>query len=241
MDKLANADTVESLKESILKLAKQTVEVENDHVKAGAAELFNHYEQNLKTQISEGEDTLDAYLESLDPQDKHDYQAELSTILGSSLKLGSKEIQTLQEDPRSLKKPLTEALRSSLTLNVARRLLMTLERRFGEKWALKPADLANLPFSELRAQLNDQIQSSLNRRIERLFGETQEVARDLDSNQELMEEALEDDEALLKVLQLTTQGKHIGFDERTHQRELRPHSRLNYVFEIGRASCRERV
>ena len=233
MDKLADANTIESLKSSILEMAKQTVEVENDHVKSGAVELFKHFEQTLKTQIADGEDTLDAYLDSLDPEDKHDYQAELSTILGSSIKLGTKEIQTLQEDPRSLKKPLAEALRSSLTLNVARRLLTTLERRFGEKWALKPAELANLPYSELRAQLNDQITSSLNRRTERLFGENQEVARDLDSNQELMEEALEDDDALLKVLQLTTQGKHIGFDDRTHKREMRTHSRLNYVFSIA--------
>src|SRR5690606_18476864 len=105
--------------------------------------------------------------------------------------------QTLQEDPRSLKKPLTEILRSSLTLNVARRLIMTFERRFGEKWALKATDLANLPFSELRAQLNDQITSTLNRRTERLFGENQEVAKDLEANQDLLEEALEDDDALL--------------------------------------------
>jgi preprotein translocase subunit SecA len=241
MDKLADADSAETLKNSILKLAKQTVEVENEHIQAGAVELFDHQEQNLKTQIASSEDTLDAYLESLDPEEKHDYQSELSAILGSTVKLGPKEIQTLQEDPRSLKKPLTEILHSSLTLNVARRLLMTLERRFGEKWSLKPADLANLPFSELRAQLSEQISSSLSRRTERLFGENPEVARDLDSNQGLLEEALEDDDALLKLLQLTTQGKHIGFDERTHKREMRTHSRLNYVFviadEIGRQSA----
>lgn len=233
MDKLEDADKVETLTSGILTLAKQTVEVENQHVQSGAAELFSHFEQNLKTQIEAGEDTLDAYLESLDPEEKHDYQAELSSILGSSVKLGSKEIQILQEDPRSLKKPLTEILRSSLTLNVARRLIMTFERRFGEKWALKATDLANLPFSELRAQLNDQITSTLNRRTERLFGENLEVAKDLEANQDLLEEALEDDDALLKVLQLTTQGKHIGFDERTHKREMRTHSRLNYVFVIA--------
>ena len=233
MNKLTEEKSVETLKDSILKLAKQAVEVENQHIEAGATELFNHSEQNLKNQMTESEDTLDAYLESLDPEDKHDYQSELSAIIGSSVKLGAKEIQTLQEDPRSLKKPLTEVLHASLTLNIARRLLMTLERRFGEKWAIKPADLASLPFSELKAQLNEQIESSLNRRVEHLFGENQEVARDLDNNQELLEEALEEDDALLKVLQITTQGKHIGFDERTHKRELRTHSRLNYIFAIA--------
>lgn len=233
MDRLADADSTETLKNSIVKFAKQAVEIENQHVQSGAIDLFDHYEQNLKIQMAEGEDTLDAYLESLDPLDKHDYQSELSTLLGASIRLGTKEIQTLQDNPRSMKKPLTEALHTNLTLNVARRLLMTLERRFGENWALKPADLAALPFSELRAQLTEKIQSSLNRRMERLFGENREVARDLENNQDLLAEALEDDDALLKVLQISTQGKHIGFDERTHKRELRTHSRLNYIFAIA--------
>ncbi|MEL7627151.1 MAG: hypothetical protein AAGU15_09865 [Anaerolineaceae bacterium] len=233
MDKLEGSDTVEDLKNGILSLAKQAVEVENQHVSANAAELFDNSEQALKSQIAEREDTLDAYLDSLDPADKHDYQAELGAILGTSVKLGSNEIQILQENPLSMKKSLIEALHSSLTLNIARRLLMTLERRFGENWQIKPADLANLPFSELRALLNEQVQGSLNKRLERLFGENQEITRDLDSNQDLMEEALEDNDALLKLLQMTTQGRHIGFDERTHKRELRVHSRLNYLFAIA--------
>ncbi len=101
MDKLADANKVETLKSDILKLAKQTVEIENDHVQAGAAELFSHYEQNLKTQIEAGEDTLDAYLESLDPEERHDYQAELGTILGSSIKLGQRRSKPCRKIPQS--------------------------------------------------------------------------------------------------------------------------------------------
>ena len=200
MDKLDEANDVETLKNGILKLAKQAVEVENEHVKANAEELFDHSELTLKNQIAEREDTLDAYLDSLDPDDRHDYQAELGAIFGSSVKLGPKEMQMLQENPRSMQKTLVEGLRSSLTLNIARRLLLTLERRFAENWQIKPADLANLPYSELRAQLSEQVQGSLDRRIERLFGDNQEVARDLENNQDLMEEALEDSDALLKLL-----------------------------------------
>ena len=233
MDKLTDIADAGTLKDNILTLAKMAVEVENQHVQAGADSLLSRYEQDLKTRLAEAEDTLEAYLDSLDPQDRHDYQEELGAIFGSAVKLGAKEIQMLQEDPRAMKKPLTEALRTNLTLNIARRLLLTLERRFGESWQLKPTELAQLPYSELRAQLNEQVQASLKRRTERLFGENSEVARDLDNNQELLEEALEDDDALLNLLQLTTQGRHVGFDERSHKRELRTHSRLNYIFAVA--------
>ncbi len=65
----------------------------------------------------------------------------------------------------------------------------------------------------MKEQINEQIYNSQKRRMERLFGDGQEVRRDLDANQELLEEAVEDDDALLALLQLTTQGVRIGFDE----------------------------
>jgi preprotein translocase subunit SecA len=110
---------------------------------------------------------------------------------------------------------------------------MTFERRIGEKWQLKPTDLAVLPWDELKASINEQIQGSIKRREERLFGENEEIKRDLDANQELLQEALEDDDALLKLLQLTTQGKHVAFDERSHRKQLRTHNRLTYLFSMA--------
>ena len=233
MNKLADAGDAETLKTGIIRLAKQAVETENQHIRNGAQSLFDQYGQNLKNQLAEGEDTLEAYLESIDPEMGHDYQGELTTIIGAPIKLGAKEIQALQENPRGMQKQLAEELRYNQTLNAARRLLLTLERRFGEKWTIKPADLASLPYSELQAQLSEQVDASLEKRLERLFGENQEVARDLDNNQMLVEEALEDDDALLKLLQLSTRGTHIGFDELTHRRELRTHNRLTYVFSVA--------
>ena len=85
----------------------------------------------------------------------------------------------------------------------------------------------------MKEQINGQIYNSQKRRMERLFGDGQEVRRDLDANQELLEEAVEDDDALLALLQLTTQGVRIGFDEKSHRRQLRAHQRLNYLFSMA--------
>lgn len=233
MDKLADLGDASRLKEAVLKEAEKAVEAENAHIQRGANTLFNHFEQSLKNQLAEGEESIDAYLESLDPDEHHDYQQEIASMLGGSVRLTPREIQALQENPRGMKAQLKESLRSNLMVNIARRLLMTLERRVGEKWQLKPSDLSVLSWEELKDQFNGQIKASRERRIERLFGDGQEVKRDLDANPELLDAALEDDDALLALLQLTTQGKHIGFDERSHRRQLRTHSRLNYLFSMA--------
>ncbi len=233
IDKLADENDVEGMREAVLKEAERAVRLEDEHVQQGADTLFDHFEQSLKNQMAEREDTLDAYLESLDTGETHDYQQELSAIIGTPVRLSGREIQALQDDPHSLKASLKEALRAGLTLGIARRLLLTLERRVGEKWQLKPSDLAVLPWEALKAQINEQISNSQNRRKERLFGEGQEVRRDLEANQELLEEAVEDDDALLALLQLTTQGKRIGFDEKSHRMQLRTHQRLNYLFSMA--------
>ena len=233
MDKLTETEDPESLKNELLTLVKEAVRAENEHLQAGAETLYEHFEQSLKNQLEQGRETLEAYLDTLDPDDKHDYQAEIGAIIGTPVRLGSNEVQVLQENPKSMIKPLTDTLRTGITLNIARRLLMTFERRIGEKWQLKPTDLAVLPWDELKASINEQIQGSIKRREERLFGENEEIKRDLDANQELLQEALEDDDALLKLLQLTTQGKHVAFDERSHRKQLRTHNRLTYLFSMA--------
>ena len=233
IDKLADEDSKESLRAAVLKEAERAVTLENEHVQQGANTLFNHFEQSLKNQMAEREEMLDAYLDSLDPSESHDYQQELGSIIGNSIRLGARETQMLENDPQAMKAPLRDALRAGIMIGIARRLLLTLERRIGEKWQLKPSDLAVLPWDEMKEQINEQIYNSQKRRMERLFGDGQEVRRDLDANQELLEEAVEDDDALLALLQLTTQGVRIGFDEKSHRRQMRAHQRLNYLFSMA--------
>jgi preprotein translocase subunit SecA len=233
IDKLADEDSKEGLRAAVLKEAERAVTLENEHIQQGANTLFNHFEQSLKNQMAEKEEILDAYLDTLDPSEAHDYQQEIGSIIGNSIRLGTRETQMLEDDPQSMKAPFKDALRASIMLGIVRRLLLTLERRVGEKWQLKPSDLAVLPWGEMKEQINEQIYNSQTRRMERLFGDGREVERDLDANQELLEEALEDDDALLALLQLTTQGVRIGFDEKSHRRQLRAHQRLNYLFSMA--------
>jgi len=124
-------------------------------------------------------------------------------------------------------------LRTSVTLTTIRRILLTLEKRFGDNWGMKPIDLAQLPWAEVRQTINSQIAESLDRRVERLFGADGEVRRDLEANPELLQAALSDENARAQLVQVSTEGKRIAFDSRSHRKTFQTHMRLNYLFSMS--------
>jgi preprotein translocase subunit SecA len=63
-----------------------------------------------------------------------------------------------------------------------------------------------------------------------VLGEAGEISRDLEANQDLLTAALGDQESLMRVLMLLTQGRVITFDDRTHQRKTKGVIRLTYIF-----------
>jgi len=195
--------------------------------------LLDRTEQSLKAQLAERNDILDTYLDSLDPQDRHDLQNELSSILGIPMRLSASQQRALLEDPRGQKPWLQDSLRTNLTTLHLRRLLLTLERRFNESWPLKAADLASQPWKEIRSQVLEQIQGTMERRKQRLLGTDGDIARDLAANEEHLTAALTDENERLRLVQLTTQGVRITFDPKSHRRQLTTAPRLTYVFSMA--------
>ncbi len=187
----------------------------------------------MKTQLAERNEMLDAYLESFDPDEQHDLAAEIGEIVQTPVKMAPSQQRSLMEDPLSMKEPLKEALRTSVTLTTIRRILLTLEKRFGDNWGMKPIDLAQLPWAEVRQTINSQIAESLDRRVERLFGADGEVRRDLEANPELLQAALSDENARAQLVQVSTEGKRIAFDSRSHRKTFQTHMRLNYLFSMS--------
>jgi len=232
-DELEDIGELETLKERLLNLAREAVKQENAHILEGAEMLLARNQETIKNQIAERSEALDAFLETYDPESGQDAQAELSSLMGVQVRLAIAEQRTLRDDPMSMRQPLRDALRTGVTLNVLRRTLLTLEKRFGESWPFKAIDLAAQPWAETQSMLLNQAKDSLKYRYELLFGENGEVARDIESNGPLLEEALEDEEALYRVIQMTTIGKRVGFDPRSRQRQFRAHMRLNYIFSMA--------
>ena len=223
----------DELAEKLLAMAEQAIEAEDAHLLESVQTLLDKTEQSLKAQLAEYSDTLDAYLESFDPEDKHDLQAELSALVRAPMRIAPSQQKALLADPRGQKPWLQDELRTNLTQLQLRRLLLTLERRLGESWPLKAADLAPQPWKEIRAQVLAQIQGTMERRKQRLLGADGEIARDLAGNQEHLTLALTNPDERLRLLQLTTQGTRVTFDPKSHRRQLTPALRLTYVFSLA--------
>jgi len=143
----------QDLRQKLLDLAQQAHAAEKAHLLGSVNELLSKAEQALKTQSAERSDALDAYIDTFDPQQPHDLQTELSQIVQMPLRMTPAQQRAFIEDPYSQKETLREALRTGISLSLARRILLTLERRFNESWPIKAADLASLPWDEMSAQI----------------------------------------------------------------------------------------
>lgn len=226
------ADEAE-LTEIIMGLAKDAVEAEHVHLLTGMNALLDKSEQILKEQMAERSDALDTYLENFDSSEPHDLQAELTVLIQVQLRLAPAQQKTLMEDPLSMKAPLQNALKTGLTLNIVRRTLLTMERRFNETWPLKATDLATQPWPEIRRQILDQVNAMIERRSQRLLGPDGEIVRDLAANQDHLTLALDDEDERLRLLQLTTQGTRVTFDSKSHRRQLTSNLRMTYIFSMA--------
>ncbi len=233
LDNLGTPSDEDALIEKLVALAKDAVLSENEHIREGAALLFERSEQSMKTQLAERNEMLDAYLDSFDPSEQHDLAAEIGAIVQTPVRLSPAQQRSFMEDPMSMKAPLKEALRTGVMLTTIRRILLTLEKRFGDNWAMKPIDLAQLPWAEVRQKIDSQINDALEKRVDRLFGAEGEVRRDLEANPELLQAALTSEDARIQLVQLTTEGKRIAFDARSHRKTFQTQLRLNYLFSMS--------
>jgi preprotein translocase subunit SecA len=233
LDQLGDPADEADLTRRILALAEEAVAAEHTHLLGNVNTLLDKSEQTLKDQLAERGDSLDAYLQTFDPREPHDLQTEISSLLQVPVRLPQAQQKALLEDPQSMKAPLQNALKTGLMLTLTRRLLLTLERRFGESWPLKAAELATQPWPDVRKQILDQVNLMTERRAKRLLGPDGEIARDLAANAEHLTLALDDDIERMRLLQLTTQGTRVTFDAKSHRRQLTGTLRMTYIFSLA--------
>jgi preprotein translocase subunit SecA len=234
MSALGTPNSSDALKEKLLQMSREAVDSENFFLERSVADLLDKGDQTLKTQMAERGDALDAYLETFDPEQPHDLAAELTTIVQTPVRLTSAQQKDLFQNPMAMKPALRETLKAGLTLQLVRRALLTLERRFNEDWPIKATDLAIKPWAEVKTTILEQVRGTLQKRVERLFGAEGEVARDLEANKALLETSVTDEASRLKTLQLTTQGARVTFDPRSHKRVIKTSDRLNYLFSMAK-------
>ncbi len=236
MNHIGKTDSVQSLKSRMLALSADALNAWHDHLRYWAATLIKQSEMSYESQFAERTDMLDTYMDGLgyeDSQAKRDIGNDLSNLVRIPLRLSDDLIEAIAEGSGDAIDEIRNQIKSTLMQIFIRRLILTFERRLNENWNLKAAELMQATWEEVQSMLLNRLDDTLSRKAERILGESGEIAHDLNANQELMEAALDNPAALMRLLILMTRGQVITFDERTHRRKMKPTVRLTYVFQAA--------
>jgi preprotein translocase subunit SecA len=237
MDRLGSPDSMDDLRSGLLSLAEEGLESWHDHLRSWAEMLIQQSQTHLDLQLDEQLDILDAFVEGLSQSEDgrmRQVNQELSEILHVPLRLSDETVQGLTIGASEAVGEVWRQVRQTMMQIFVRRLILTFERRLNDNWNMKAADYVDLDWDEIREILMVKVDETLQRRADLLLGEKGEIARDLDNQTEMMESALDDPEAMMRLLILMTRGRVITFDDRTHRRKMKATTRLTYIFLAAR-------
>ncbi|MFW5714595.1 MAG: hypothetical protein ACOCYU_07975, partial [Brevefilum sp.] len=236
MDRVGAADSPETLAAALIDLSEDALSAWHDHLHNWAVELIQQSRMGFDSQLTERLDLLDTFIEGLgygQIDQARDISKELTDLVHIPLRLDQNLISGLEEGSFEAVEEVRKQVGQTLKQIFVHRLLLTFEKRLNDNWNLKAADLISQPWDEIEPLLIERVDDTLKRRADRILGDDGEIARDLETNRELLEEALEDPGALMRLLVLMTYGKVITFDDRTHRRKMKATRRLTYIFHAA--------
>ncbi|HET9913505.1 MAG TPA: hypothetical protein VFQ13_16535, partial [Anaerolineales bacterium] len=222
----------DDLRSSALDIITRAIELENAHHLRAIENLIEKTEEGLDAQVEARTDTLDAYFEGL--RDMEDAERprpqkmleELNGLLGMQLKLNGEQLRKLGEDPADAKEEIRDLIAAHLTVLYASRVISAVQNRFGEALAEK-FEISN--WQDAAEKINDAAENALQRRRERLVGESGQIKHDIEN---LMPREVNDTTRLQLLLSLS-QGARTDFDQKTHRQVKRVFTRFSYAFLIA--------
>lgn len=232
LESLGDFDSAGALRGKLLSLASDALSAWYDHYATSIDELLQNAENSFERQMAQKMESLDIILENLD-HDQSDVKQELIQQVGSLIGVQlspSDEIWEELGDIPQFEAGIRESVRQAFRDIAVRRLIMTIEQRINEEMGLDEADGEKQNWSELRIYTNNWLTGIYNQRKDQLLGESGEIARDLDRHSDVLEKALNDQGALLTLLNVMTQGQVITFDKRTKKRKQKRVRRLTYLY-----------
>jgi preprotein translocase subunit SecA len=233
MDRLGHQESVKDLQDELLRIASDALYAWHDHLRNWAESLIAQSEMSFENQFAERTGLLDTFVEGLaygEVGQSRNISSELSELLHVPLRLSDEIIQGLYVRDKGAIEEVEKQVSSTLMQIYLRRLILTFERRLNDNWNIQASDLASESWGEVRKTLFSRVNDTLGRREEYVLGDSGEIAQDIKSNQEMLEAALQDPSALMRLLLLITQGRVITFDDRTHKRMFKASRRLTYIF-----------
>ena len=248
--------STELLHRSLLNIAREALEAENEHFVISIRNLLDATEERLDEQITERVETLDTFLEGLELGQEGDGPStmnarqladELSTALHFPLKLSNEQQRLLSDVARNnaparmLREDLQEQVEDLLRQQALTRVIGAIERRLQEQINLDLSELAGMDWAAMSDELLDAVEDLLAKRRERLVGDGAanggQIGRDLDSALDRLRNTGQGhitDSDLLNLLLFMTQGTKAVFDKKTHRRVMQRTTRIAYAYYAGR-------
>jgi len=233
MEWIGSPDSVDALKSKLLKLADEALDAWHEHLRNWAAMMIQQSEMHFEAQQAERTDVFDTFVEGLaygEDGTQRNVSQELSELMHVPLRLSDEIIEGLHAGQTEAAEEVRRQVQMTLMQIFIRRLILTFEHRLNDNWNLKAADHVEQTWDEIHDILMARVEDTLQRRSDLLLGDSGDIARDLEANQDLMTAALEDPGAMMRLLVVMTQGRVITFDDRTHRRMLKSTLRLTYIF-----------
>jgi preprotein translocase subunit SecA len=225
------------LKTALLDLANLAIQADQNHFLASTLDQIDHAGLDLQNQIEDRADSLDTALDGLSEASEDETRRpnvileELSGLVRVPFRLDATQLRQLVDDPKDLSGDLRTQVEAFVTNTTITRLANTIEFRLGEPLGLNPADLQELDWTAVSAQIEERVHQALAARQEKLLGPDGQIPRDLESALEHLPEL--DDQAKLRLLGLMAQGSSTFFDAKTHRQMRQVFTRLHYVYLAG--------
>ena len=234
----ANGDSAARLRASLLELGERTLQAEREHTLTSVQNLLVHSEEDLEAQLQERMDALDTYFDSFTDTDEEtgltrrpqDVLNEISELVRLPLRLNPDQLRRMVSPDRDVQDAIRDQVRISIMTLISGRVIGAVERRLEESSGLKATNNPGQPWTEFANDILSVVETSFDRRAERLVGREGQVTRDLDDSLEGEGSAGEDDRNLIRLLQVMVQGSRRTFDAKTHRQGVTRYNRLNYVY-----------
>jgi preprotein translocase subunit SecA len=224
---LLNQILQDDVKNATLNIVSKSIEAEYAHANKAIENLMNRTQESLDAQISDREDALDAYFQTLRDMEEmprpQKIQEEINALARLPLRFNNEVQKMLADDPEDAKELIQEMVANELTKINATRVIGAIQNRLGEQLQLQsplPSD-----WDELADILLYTTREAFDKKRERL---NHQIARDIDVL--LQREDVSTDAGKLRLLMTLSQGTRTAFDQKTHKQVKQIFNRFTYAF-----------
>ena len=235
---------VDQALDALVKLAKQSIQAEEEHLLHTVDELLENNKKALETQLDERLEILDMFIEGLSLSDETDTRSpqqlsqEMVELLRLPLQISPEIMRTLKDDPSEIEDKLRDLVQDAMQSLTITRLIGAVERVLKTPLGLDPQELYGKDWHQLADRLLGSIQSIYNERLATNIGDGEapgQIVKDLQSSLSKFDGDKIGESGLLNLIMMLPQGRRHAFDKKTHKRIMVQTSRLTYIHAAARA------